>query len=120
MFKRPPAFLLLFPLVIGLFLAAAAPVSAKAAGRVHKEYYDNGNPRLFLRFKNDLIVRKRVFYRNGRLKLDNQYRDGLTLKMRDFYETGELYSIWTKDSGETRFYYRNGTLKNAVKSGDQN
>lgn len=81
---------------------------------VKKEYYDNGNLKLYLKFKNERIVRKKVFYRNGRVREDWVYRDGELLRIAHYYESGHLYSVWTKKSGVTKYYDSNGRLRTAV------
>jgi len=81
---------------------------------IKKEYYDNGNPKLYLRFKNELIVRKKAYYRNGRVREDWVYRDGELLRIAHYYESGRLYSVWTKKSGVTKYYEPDGRLRTTV------
>ena len=109
--------------IIILFLISiignAPPVlAAQARGNyVKKEYYDNGNLRLYLKFRNERISRKISYYRNGRVREDSAYRNGEALRILHYYEDGRLYSVWTKKSGVTKYYHPDGRLRATV---DQN
>ncbi len=81
---------------------------------VEKEYYDNGNLRLYVKFRDDLIVRKKAYYRNGQVKLDYVYKNGEVLRKLNYHENGRKASVWTRKSGVTKFYYPDGRLRVVV------
>ena len=101
--------------MIGMSIVGAliSPSPAQASKRhgVHKEYYDSGRLRLYLKFKQGLIVRKRAYYRNGRLKLDHVYKNGRAVLIKNFYESGRLFSIWTAKEGVTKYFHPDGRLR---------
>ena len=106
-----------------VFLAGSSAMAAMKSSNkngVQREYFDNGQPRLELRYKNGLLYRKRAFYRNGRVKLDYRYRGHEAVKMVNFYENGKLESIWTKKSGVTKYYHPNGELRVEVDNNKNN
>ena len=105
---------LMIVLSVSVVCAGAALATARPENRVHKEYYDNGRLRMFLRFREGLIVRKKVYYPNGRLHTDDVYADGLPLRMRAYYETGQLCRSWDNQQAVTKYYDRDGRLRERV------
>ena len=104
-------------IVISISIIGNAPqaFSGESKGNfVKKEYYDNGNLRLYLKFRNERTVRKISYYRNGRVREDYVFRNGEALRILNYYESGRLSSVWTKKSGVTKYYHPDGRLRATV------
>ncbi len=112
--KRHKRTLLLLTLAVCVF--GPTPVHARTPleNGVQREYFSNGKLRWELVRKNGMTVRRRTFYRNGRLLLEERYKNGQLYLKRTFYDNGNRKSLWTKKSGQTRFYHRDGSFRLAV------
>jgi hypothetical protein len=110
--KKNPLTILM---VCAVLLWPASGFAASPPGnRVVREYYDNGRLRLYMKVRDKKIVRKKAYYRNGKLLADYAYKDGQPVRLAHYYENGRLYSIWTRKSGVTKYYERDGRLKVVV------
>ncbi|MFA5259951.1 MAG: hypothetical protein WC450_01840 [Candidatus Omnitrophota bacterium] len=114
MIKKLNIILILISIIGNVPWVYAGESEGNRGNYVKKEYYDNGNPKLYLKFRNELIVRKKSYYRNGRVREDWVYRDGEMLRVVHYYESGRLRSVWTKKSGVTKQYDPDGRLRTTV------
>ena len=83
---------------------------------VHREYYDNGNIKSELGYKNNqLDGRCRLYYKNGNLKRQVHYERGVVEgKAFEFYENGQYKIEGNYKNGivdhVNKVYYDNGNL----------
>ena len=103
-----------------IFLPSAYGEFGRSKNGVERFYHSNGSLSQELRFKNGFIVKKKTFYPNGRLLLYSKYKKGYPFLIKTFHKNGKLKSVWTRASGETKFYYPDGILKTVFKTKGEN
>jgi len=103
----------IFFLFLTFLTLVVVPVRADqppANGTV-KEFFGNGHLKSILKYKNDELLRKRVYHEQGQLLLDTVYHDKTAIMIKSYYLNGQLKSVWTRKSGEARFFYPTGQPK---------
>lgn len=104
--------------VVTLGLSGLAQAKPAPRNGVQKELYTNGRLKLYTKFRNGKIVRKKAFYENGKVLLDEVYKLGKPSVIRTYYEDGKRKSVWTRKTQVTKIYSPNGKLKTVVTSGE--
>ncbi len=103
--------------IVFLFLSAS-PLTTLAGGLKHgvyKAYYSNGALRMKTKYKKGQLIYKNIYFKNGHLSKQYVYKGKQRIKSRTYYENGQLQSVWSKKSGEARYYSQQGSLKAVVK-----
>ena len=115
--KNDRFFSTIFLLIIAVLMFCPAVLgSPHPENGIRRQYYANGQLWLETVYKNGLLVRKRAYYRNGKLLLEEKYKNGMALRKASYYDNGKIKRIWTRKSGVTEFYHRDGRLRVVVDS----
>jgi len=109
--KKQSKILIVLAVLAGIFGATVVDARPPVDNGVLREYFDNKKLRLEIVRKNGQTVRRRNFYRSGRLLQEDRYKNGKMYLKRSFYANGKLKSFWTKKSGKTKFYHRDGSFR---------
>ena len=107
--KKIIVLILLFLAMLTLPLVAAAE-KPLVNGTV-KELDGQGRLKAILKYRDSLLVRKRVYDEKGQLLLDTVYRDEKAVAIKTYYLNGQLKSAWSQKSEEARFFYPTGQPK---------
>ena len=101
--------------VLALGWAGAVGAEGPPVNGVVKKFDGMGRLEAVLQYKKGKLARKRIYHVNGHVLFDTVYQDGKPVRIKSYYETGPLKSFWTQDSGEAKFYFIDGRLKDTVK-----
>ena len=96
-------------------------VSAQDVNNIHKENFENGNPKYEISYKNDLKHGKEIFwYESGHKKMESHFVNGVEEgNVVEVYDlTGRLVSAQELTDGQVELDVASGTYIVHVKNND--
>lgn len=99
-----------------IVLTTVSPFAhAAVKNGVYEDFYANGNLRVRTKYKQGVMIYKKIYFQDGKLSELIVYEGRKRIKSKTYYENGQLKSVWTEKSGETKYYAKDGSLKAVVK-----